>query len=185
MGTCARGEGGAGPAPHSWARGSKGTELVVAGATAAGTGETGCWGAPHSSGSLARLFIFLLFTLPPPPLSLISHSQFSSSSTSSSASCPPFSGIPRLCDWPVQLSTLSKMLTSSSWPFLFFFRLLLASPPSPTLSGLRGSEPEELGLLSSIESLGERKGAAEGGEGFYKRRNQSHTVSENHLPKSQ
>lgn len=53
------------------------------------------------------------------------------------------------------------------------------SAPGPALSGL-SSEVEDVGLASSIEPLGERTGAAEGGEGFYKRRNQSHTVSQNH-----
>lgn len=70
--------------------------------------DTGCWGAPHSSGSLARLLVFLPLTLPPPPLSLISHSQFSSSSSSSSSSCSPLSCSPLLSDWPTLFSCLSK-----------------------------------------------------------------------------
>lgn len=65
--------------------------------------------------------------------------------------------------------------------FLFFFRrrCLPASPPGPSLSGLIGSELEDEGLLSSIEPRGEWAGAAEGG-GFYKRRNQSHSVLKKH-----
>lgn len=45
-----------------------------------------------------------------------------------------------------------------------------------------------MGLLSSIEPLGGRTGAAKEcggwGWGVYKRRNRSHTVSENQLPQS-
>lgn len=72
------------------------------GAAVVAVEETGGWGAPHSSGSLARLLIFLPFTLPPAPLSLISHSQFSSSSSSSSTSRPCLS------DWAMVFSCLSK-----------------------------------------------------------------------------
>lgn len=170
VGICAGPEGKRGLGLEFGALESEGPESAVVapvGPTVANVGEMGCWGAPHSSGSLARLLVFLPFTLPPPPLSLISHSQFSSSSSSSSTTCPPLSSIPCLSDWPMLFSWLSKKSWTSSWPFLFFFfRLcccLPASPPGPTLSGLRGSELEEVGLLSSIEPLGERMGAAEGG----------------------
>lgn len=70
--------------------------LAVVGAAVDSSSEVGGWGAPHSSGSVARLLLFFLFTRPPPPLSLNSHTQ-SSLSSSSSASDPPLSSIP----WPV------------------------------------------------------------------------------------
>lgn len=85
VGICAGAEGKTGLKLEFRALKSEGPELATL-ASVANVGESGLWGAPHSSGSLARLLPFLPLTLPPPPLSLISHSQFSSSSSSSSAS---------------------------------------------------------------------------------------------------
>lgn len=69
--------------------------LTVVDVAVDSSSKMGGWGAPHSSGSVARVLLFLLFTRPPPPLSLNSHTQ-SSLSSSSAASAPPLSSIPWL-----------------------------------------------------------------------------------------